>query len=44
MMRSHITRCSGVRSDSVQFLFPAACRDHDHLYHGTPVNNQVPPL
>jgi hypothetical protein len=35
---------NGVRSDSVQFFFPAACRDQDHLYHGTEVNNQVPPL
>ncbi len=35
---------NGVRSDSVQFGFPAACRDHDHLYHGPQVNNQVPPL
>jgi hypothetical protein len=35
---------NGVRSDSVQFTFPAACEDHDHLYHGTQVNNQVPPL
>ena len=35
---------NGVRSDSVQFFFPAACRDHDHLYHGRQVNNQVPPL
>ena len=35
---------NGVRSDSVQFFFPAACRDHDHLYHGSQVNNQVPPL
>ncbi len=35
---------NGVRSDSVQFIFPAACRDHDHLYHGSQVNNQVPPL
>jgi hypothetical protein len=34
---------NGVRSDSVQFTFPA-CKDHDHLYHGTEVNNQVPPL
>jgi hypothetical protein len=34
---------NGVRSDSVQFKFPAACRDHDHLYHGPQVNNQVPP-
>jgi hypothetical protein len=35
---------NGVRSDSVQFFFPAACSDQDHLYHGTEVNNQVPPL
>jgi hypothetical protein len=35
---------NGVRSDSVQFIFPTACRDHDHLYHGPQVNNQVPPL
>ncbi len=35
---------NGVRSDSVQFVFPAACKDHDHLYHGPQVNNQVPPL
>ncbi len=35
---------NGVRSDSVQFFFPPACRDHDHLYHGAQVNNQVPPL
>ncbi len=35
---------NGVRSDSVQFRFPAACGDHDHLYHGAQVNNQVPPL
>jgi hypothetical protein len=35
---------NGVRSDSVQFFFPAACRHEDHLYHGTQVNNQVPPL
>jgi len=34
---------NGVRSDSVQFAFPAACKDHDHLYHGPQVNNQVPP-
>ena len=34
---------NGVRSDSVQFTFPAACRGHDHLYHGQQVNNQVPP-
>jgi hypothetical protein len=35
---------NGVRSDSVEFFFPAACRDQDHLYHGTQVDNQVPPL
>jgi hypothetical protein len=35
---------NGVRSDSVQFFFPAACRDQDHLYHGPQVDNQVPPL
>ena len=35
---------NGVRSDSVQFFFPAACKDHNHMYHGTQVNNQVPPL
>jgi hypothetical protein len=35
---------NGVRSDSVRFTFPAACRGHDHLYHGPQVNNQVPPL
>lgn len=35
---------NGVRSDSVQFGFPGACRSHNHLYHGPQVNNQVPPL
>jgi hypothetical protein len=35
---------NNVRSDSVQFFFPAACTGHDHLYHGPQVNNQVPPL
>lgn len=35
---------NGVRSDSVQFFFPASCRDQDRLYHGSQVNNQVPPL
>jgi hypothetical protein len=34
---------NGVRSDSVRFTFPAACSDHNHLYHGPQVNNQVPP-
>jgi hypothetical protein len=33
----------GVRSDRVQFFFPAPCKDHDHLYHGPRVSNQVPP-
>lgn len=35
---------NGVRSDSVKFTFPVACKSHDHVYHGTQVNNQVPPL
>jgi hypothetical protein len=36
---------NNVRSDSVQFFFPkSSCADHDHLYHGPQVNNQVPPL
>jgi hypothetical protein len=35
---------NGVRSDSVQFTFPGTCKDQDRLYHGTQVNNQVPPL
>lgn len=35
---------NNVRSDSVQFSFPAACRCHNHLYHGRRVDNQVPPL
>jgi hypothetical protein len=35
---------NGVRSDSVQFTFPGACSDHDHMYHGVQVDNQVPPL
>jgi hypothetical protein len=34
---------NGVRSDSVQFTFPGACKGHDHTYHGPQVNNQVPP-
>jgi hypothetical protein len=34
---------NGVRSDSDQFFFPAACRDQDYLYHGPQVNYQVPP-
>jgi len=35
---------NGVRSDSVQFFFPPACKRQSHLYHGPQVNNQVPPL
>jgi hypothetical protein len=35
---------NGVRSDSVHFFFPPACADQRHLYHGSQVNNQVPPL
>lgn len=35
---------NNVRSDSVRFMFPASCRDHNHVYHGQQVNNQVPPL
>ncbi len=35
---------NGIRSDSVQFSFPTTCKDHNHLYHSTQVNNQVPPL
>ncbi|HUA11619.1 MAG TPA: hypothetical protein VMA83_06415 [Solirubrobacteraceae bacterium] len=35
---------NGVRSDSVQFSFRSSCRDQNRLYHGTQVNNQVPPL
>jgi len=45
--RGHVTlfaSYNGVRSDSVQFNFAAACKDHNHLYHGRQVNNQVPPL
>jgi hypothetical protein len=34
---------NGVRSDSVQFFFPAACKNQDRLYHGPQVDNQVPP-
>ena len=34
---------NGVRSDSAQFFFPAACKDQDHVYHGSQVNVQVPP-
>ena len=34
---------NNVRSDSVQFFFPDSCRTQRHRYHGTQVNNQVPP-
>lgn len=34
---------NGVRSDSVRFAFRKGCRSHNHLYHGSQVNNQVPP-
>ena len=34
---------NGVRSDSVQFGFPGACKDQNRVYHGTQVNVQVPP-
>ncbi len=45
--RGHVTMYAsynGVRSDSMQFLFDAGCRDQDHLYHGPQVDAQVPPL
>jgi hypothetical protein len=35
---------NGVRSDSVNIFFPAACQDQDHLYHGSRVISRVPPL
>jgi hypothetical protein len=35
---------NGVRSDSIQFVFPKACKNHNHTYHGSQVNAQVPPL
>jgi hypothetical protein len=34
---------NGVRKDSVQFSFPAACRDHRRTYTGSLVNTNVPP-
>src|SRR6476660_2935349 len=34
---------NGVRSQSVQFFFPGACKDQNRVYHGTKVNVQVPP-
>ena len=34
---------NGVRSDSVQFAFARGCKTHNHLYHGSQVNVQVPP-
>ena len=45
--KGHVTlfaSYNNVRSDSVQFFFPRACERQSHLYHGTQVNNQVPPL
>lgn len=43
--RDAVCELQQLRSDSVQFFFPAtSCKDHDHLYHGPQVNNQVPPL
>ena len=35
---------NGVRSDSMQFIFDAGCRDQERLYHGPQVAAQVPPL
>jgi hypothetical protein len=35
---------NGVRSDSMQFIFPRGCRNQNRLYHGRRVNAQVPPL
>jgi hypothetical protein len=34
---------NGVRSDSVSFGFPGACKDQNRVYHGAQVNVQVPP-
>jgi hypothetical protein len=45
--KGHVTlfgSYNGVRSDSIQFFFPkSSCSGHDHTYHGTSVNAQVPP-
>jgi hypothetical protein len=35
---------NGVRSDSMQFIFPAGCHEQARLYHGRNVDAQVPPL
>jgi hypothetical protein len=35
---------NGVRSDSMRFAFGPGCRDQNHLYHGSQVDAQVPPL
>jgi hypothetical protein len=35
---------NGVRSDSMQFIFPRGCHDQARLYHGRNVDAQVPPL
>ena len=34
---------NGVHADSVQYSFPAACRDHRHRYTGSSVVTNVPP-
>jgi hypothetical protein len=33
---------NGVKSASVQFTFPAACKGHDHTYHSSQVDALVP--
>jgi hypothetical protein len=35
---------NGVRSDSMQFIFPRGCHAEARLYHGRNVDAQVPPL
>jgi hypothetical protein len=35
---------NGVRSDSMQLIFPRGCREQARLYHGRNVDAQVPPL
>jgi hypothetical protein len=35
---------NGVRSDSMQFIFPRGCREQARLYHGRNVDAQLPPL
>lgn len=34
---------NGVKEDLVRFVFPAACRHHDHRYTGASVVTNVPP-